>query len=112
MGHFPRPITHILGAIKLLSLAKLSSGIKLIVVVEAFYQLVSITLCFQLQDAFSFHLSFHQFCVVIKDGHEVMVHGNRATLDVHLRWVVLQVDVENAFNSVSCKAIFQKLHLV
>jgi hypothetical protein len=26
--------------------------------------------------------------------------------------VVLQVDVENAFNSVSCKAIFQKLHLV
>ncbi len=29
-------------------------------------------------------------------------------LDIHLDWVGLQVDIVNAFNSISCKAIFQE----
>jgi hypothetical protein len=35
-----------------------------------------------------------------------MVHNIWATLNVHLDWVVLQVDIANAFNIVSRKAIF------
>jgi hypothetical protein len=38
-----------------------------------------------------------------------MVYGIWATLDAHTNWVVLQVDIANAFNVISCKAIFQKL---
>jgi hypothetical protein len=33
-------------------------------------------------------------------------------LNVHPDWVVLQVDVANAFSSISCEAIFQELHVV
>jgi hypothetical protein len=75
MGRFPRSIIHILGAITFLALAKPFGGIKLIVVGEVFYCLVSIALCFQLQDVFSFHLSPHQFGVVIRGGCKAMVHG-------------------------------------
>jgi hypothetical protein len=35
-------------------------------------------------------------CIVIK----VVAHGIYATLDLHIKWVVLQVDVANAFNIV------------
>jgi hypothetical protein len=35
-----------------------------------------------------------------------MVHGIQATLDVHPNWVVFQVDIMNAFNSISQKTIF------
>jgi hypothetical protein len=37
MGRFPGSIAHILGVVKLLALAKLSGGLKLIVVVEVLY---------------------------------------------------------------------------
>jgi hypothetical protein len=37
-----------------------------------------------------------------------MVHGVKAMLDIHLKWVVLYVDVWNVFNSISQVAIFKK----
>jgi len=40
----------------------------------------------------------------------VVVHNIWATLDVHLNCVMLQVDIANAFNIVSCKVTFQKSH--
>jgi hypothetical protein len=55
-----------------LALAKLSGGIKLIVVGEVFYWLISKTLYFQFQDAFSSHL---QFGVAVNGGCEAMVHN-------------------------------------
>jgi hypothetical protein len=44
--------------------------------------------------------------VAVKGGCEVMAHGIQVILDVHLDWVVLQVDVVNIFHSILCKAIF------
>ncbi len=38
-----------------------------------------------------------------------MMHDIWRTLDVHLDWVVLQVDFANAFNIISHKVIFQEL---
>jgi hypothetical protein len=35
-----------------------------------------------------------------------MVHDIQGVLDVHLDWVVLQVDVVNIFNSILHKVIF------
>ncbi len=51
------------------------------------------------------HFSLHQVGVMIRDGCETMVHGVQMMLDLHPNWVVLQVDVHNAFNSVSQLAI-------
>jgi hypothetical protein len=39
----------------------------------------------------------------------IMFHGVRAMLDLHLEWVVLQVDVRNMFNLISQTTIFQEL---
>jgi hypothetical protein len=58
---------------------------------------------------FSFHLLPHQFGVLVRGGCEVLVHGIQVVLDVHLDWVVLQVQVMNIFNIILFKALFQKL---
>jgi hypothetical protein len=55
------------------------------------------------------HFSPHQFGVTIHDESEIMVHGVWAMSHLHLDWVVLQVDVHNAFNLMSWSAICQKL---
>jgi len=46
---------------------------------------------------------------VVKGGCEAMVHGIQVALDVHFNYVVLQMDVVNAFNIISHKAIFEEL---
>ncbi len=38
-----------------------------------------------------------------------MVYGVRITLDLHPEWVVLHVDVQNAYNLVSQATIFKEL---
>jgi hypothetical protein len=38
-----------------------------------------------------------------------MVHYIQAAFDVHPNWVMLQVNITNAFNIISYKVIFQKL---
>ncbi len=40
---------------------------------------------------------------------KVMVHGIHAILETHIDYAAFQVDVANAFNTISCKAIFQEL---
>ncbi|KAL2613061.1 hypothetical protein R1flu_024753 [Riccia fluitans] len=42
---------------------------------------------------------------------ETIIHGLCAILDLHLDWVVLQVDIQNAFNIVSWEAFFCELHV-
>jgi hypothetical protein len=54
----------------------------------------------------SSHLSSHQFSVVIKGGCEARAHDIQIALDVHPNWVVFQVDIMNAFNSIFHKTIF------
>ncbi len=92
-------------------MAKLFIGIRSITVGEDFCWLVSRTFCFQFHGAFVVHLPPHQFGVAINGGYEGMVHGIQVTLDVHLNWVVLQVDITNVFNIVSRRVIFQELHV-
>lgn len=59
MDHFLGSIVHILGATKLLTLAKPSGGIKPIAMGKVFYQLVNGALCLQLQYVFSYNLLSH-----------------------------------------------------
>jgi len=39
-------------------------------------------------NVFSSHMSSHQLGMVVKDGCEVVVHGIRFALDLHLDWVM------------------------
>jgi hypothetical protein len=52
------------------------------------------------------HLLVHQFEVVVRHGCEAMVHGFQVTLDIHLNWVVLLVEITNAFNTISLESHF------
>ncbi len=57
------------------------------------YWLVACTLVIIFKDTFVEHFSPHDFGVAMLGRCEIMVHGVRAMLDLHLEWVVLHVDV-------------------
>lgn len=68
-------MAHIIGDVKILTLAKPSGGIQPIAMGEVFYQLVHMVLYLYFCNVFSFHLSLHKFSVVVRGGCEIMVHG-------------------------------------
>ncbi len=73
------------------------------------YHLDARILAIQFKNTFTKHFNFHHFGVMTCGGCEIMVHDIQMMLDLHLDWVVLQVDVYNTFNSMSQSTIFQKL---
>jgi hypothetical protein len=85
-------------------------GVRPIAMRETLYQLTSCTLCFQFREAFATHFSPHQFGVVTKDDCEAIMHDIRYSLNFHLDWVILELDVINTFNLMSKGVIFQKFH--
>jgi hypothetical protein len=75
---------------------------------ETLYQFTNHTICFQCHEAFATHFSPHQFVVATKGDCEIVIHGVKCTLDLHLDWVVLQLDVANTFTLVSKGVKFQE----
>ncbi len=75
---------------------------------EAFYQIMNRALCLQFCDVFVSHLSPYHFGVAVRKGCEAMIHNIQATLDAHLDWVVLQVNIINTFNTILHKTISLK----
>ncbi len=45
-------------------------------------------------------------------GFKVVVYDIRVALDVHVDWVVPQMNVTNTFNTILCKVAFQKLRVL
>jgi hypothetical protein len=109
-GHNPPQITRVLGAAYLLAMTKPLGGISPIAVGETLYRLISRALCLQFHETFTTHFPPHQFGVVIKGGYETIFHNIKCNLDLHLDWVVLELDLRNAFNSMSKKVIFKELY--
>jgi hypothetical protein len=77
-------------------MTKLLGGVHPIVVGET----TSHALCLQFHDGFTTHFSSHQFKIAIKGSCEVVIHNIKCTLDLYPDWVVLELDVANAFNLV------------
>ncbi|KAL2628561.1 hypothetical protein R1flu_013247 [Riccia fluitans] len=100
---------YLLGASCLLALEKASGGVQPIAVGEVLYRLVAYSLGFQFRETLVDHFSPLQFGVAMHGGCETIIHGLRATLDLHPGWVCLQVDIRNAFNIVSREALFDEL---
>ncbi|KAL2635415.1 hypothetical protein R1flu_006894 [Riccia fluitans] len=108
-GRVSPSMAYLLGASRLLALEKPSGGVRPIAVGEVLYRLVARTLGFQFREALADHFSPLQFGVATRGGCETIIHGLCATLDLHPDWVVLQVDIRNAFNIVSREAFFREL---
>jgi len=59
--------------------------------------------------AFQEHISPHQFRVLTPRGYEAIPFNVHALFDLHLHWVVIQVEVNNVFNNVFQIVILKEL---
>ncbi|CAI5950702.1 unnamed protein product [Closterium sp. NIES-65] len=77
---------------------------------EVLVRILSRAVCLQLRDQMArVFLASQQFGVGVMCGTEVVVRGVRRALADHPDWVVLQLDVANAFNSFHRYRMFQAL---
>ncbi len=111
-SHIPPWIAHVLKVGCLLAMTKLLGGICPITMGKTLYWFISHTLCFQFHNPFTTHFPPHQFRVATKRNYETIIHGIMCILYLHPNLVFFQLDVANAFNSVSRRVIFQELHVV
>jgi hypothetical protein len=84
-------------------MTKLSGGIYPILVGETLYQFTSHILCLHFHDTFTTHLSTHQFDVATKGGREVVIHGIKCTLDLHLNCIVFLINWMWQTLSIQCQ---------
>ncbi len=108
-SHVPPLILHFLSTFWLLALEKWFECICPILIDEMTYHLIDCTLAIQFKNILVEHFNLHQFSVMTHDRCEIMVHGIWMILDLDPNWVVLRMDVHNAFNLMSRSAIFQEL---
>ncbi len=108
-GDIHRLVALVLGVNKLLTMAKDTSGLRFITMGKVFFSPYQ-----------SFHCPItsrvilgapipHQFRVSTPKGCEAIFFGIRTLLNLHFNWAMMQVDVENNFNSVSQTVIFREL---
>jgi hypothetical protein len=93
----------------LLAMAKDINGIRPIIVSEVFLWLISHFIVLQHGGPFQKHLSPHQFGVSTPKGYEAIPFNIQALFDLHPDWVVIQINVNNIFNSVFQIVIFKEL---
>ncbi|KAL2631938.1 hypothetical protein R1flu_016624 [Riccia fluitans] len=108
-GRLTAPTAYLLGASCLLALEKSSGGVRSAAIGEVLYRLVARPLGFQFRETLANHFSPLQFGLAMHGGCKIIIHGLHPTLDLHLDWVVLQVDIQNAFNTISWEALFREL---
>ncbi|GJP44896.1 hypothetical protein CLOM_g4297, partial [Closterium sp. NIES-68] len=95
----------------LVALAKPNRDVRPIAIGEVLVRVLSRAVCLQLRDQMArVFLASQQFGVGVTCGTEVTVRGVVRALADHPGWVVLQLDVANAFNSFFRDVLFQALH--
>ncbi len=97
------------GASKLLAMVKDTNGLCPIAIGKVFLRFDSRSIVLQLRGLFHEHLSPHKFRVLTFGGCEAIPFGIRTLFDLHLDWVVMQVDVKDAFKNIFQIAIFREL---
>ncbi|CAI5534033.1 unnamed protein product [Closterium sp. Naga37s-1] len=109
-GDLPQTVRPFFTASTLVALQKPQRGVRPIAIGEVLPRLLSrcVTLHFK-QQIRDFFLPSLQFGVTVSAGIEVMAHAVQSALSLHPDWVVLEVDVANAFNSFSRSAMFNAL---
>ncbi len=74
---------------------------------KVFLRLISCSIVLHLRGSIQEHLSPHQFGVLTFGGYETIHFGIRTLFDLHINWVVMQIDIENAFNNIFQAVIFK-----
>ena len=111
-GDTPALAARALAASRLLAFAKPGGGVRPIAIGEVLARLIGRAIALQTRGALARHLSPHQVGVGVKSGGEQVIHDLRAFLDVHPNWVVVNVDVSNAFNTLARAPIFEEVRSV
>ena len=108
-GRFPEFASRALSASRLIALPKSNGDVRLIAVGEAFRRVAAKALCLRMRDHFSDYFSPIQHGVSTACGSELLIHHIQLLLDQNADWVVLKTDVKNAFNSISRRAVADRL---
>ena len=99
-----------LGMSRLLAMEKPENGgIRPIAIGEVLTRLIGRAIVVQIRDALQDILLPFQYGFAVPGGAEAVVHGIRAALAARPDWVILKVDVANAFNSINRSAFFNAL---
>ncbi|CAI7885163.1 unnamed protein product [Closterium sp. NIES-53] len=100
----------LLASSTLVALAKSNMDVRPIAIGEVLVHILSRAVSLQLRDQMArVFLASQQFGVGVTCGIEVVVRGVRRAQADHPDWVVLQLDVANAFNSFHRDRMFQAL---
>ncbi len=86
-GDIPRLVALMLGASRLLAMAKDMGSLHLIAICEVFLWLINHFIVLQLQRPFQEHLFPHQVQILTPGGCETIIFGIKALFDLHLDWV-------------------------
>ncbi|CAI5931299.1 unnamed protein product [Closterium sp. NIES-65] len=109
-GDLPPAVRSYYAASNLVALCKPQGGVRPIAIGEVLPRLLSrcVTLIYK-QQIREFFLPSLQFGVAVPAGIEAMAHAVQAALSLHPNWVVLELDVANAFNSFNRNFMFDAL---
>ncbi|CAI7843972.1 unnamed protein product [Closterium sp. NIES-53] len=109
-GDLPQTVRPYFTTSNLVALQKPQGGVRPIAIGEILPRLLSrcVTLHFK-QQIRDFFLPSLQFGYAVSAGIEVMAHAVQPALSLYPEWVVLELDVANAFNSFSRSAMFNAL---
>ena len=108
-GSVPPEVATFLAASRLSALHKPNGGVRPVAIGESLMRLGGKALCLQLRQALQDRLKPHQLGVATPAGCETTVLALRALREIKPEWGILQIDVANAFNTVSRSAIFEDL---
>ncbi|CAI7927971.1 unnamed protein product [Closterium sp. NIES-54] len=104
-GNLPEEVCSLLTSSRLIALAKPEGGTRPIAVGECVLRLAEKSALSTLADAARAHFLPLQYCVAVQGGSEAIIHAARSYMSTHSDATILQADLSNAFNSISCEAI-------
>ncbi|CAI7810473.1 unnamed protein product [Closterium sp. NIES-53] len=104
-GNLPEEVCSLLTSSRLIALAKPEGGTRPIAVGECVLRLVANSALSTLADAARAHFLPLQYCVAVQGGSKAIIHAARSYMSTHSDATILQADLPNAFNSISCEAI-------
>jgi hypothetical protein len=109
-GDILKLVALVLGACRLLSMAKDTRSPCPIVLSKVCFQLISRSIVLHFWGPFQEHLSPHWFRVSTLGSCETILFGIITLFNLHPHWVVmLQIDIKNAFNNIFWVIIYRKL---
>ena len=98
-----------LSSSRLIALPKSNGDVRPIAIGEVFHRASARAICFHMRNHFARFFAPIQHGVSTSNGSEILIHHIQLLLDRHPDWVVLKTDVRNAFNSISRRAIAERL---